>query len=597
MSPGCYAATLYPASAGPTTVDQFFSSPHPTCPVAVCLSGGGSRAMTAALGQLQALEALQANGRSLFSQTRILSTVSGGSWAGVPFTFLSNLADSDFLGVYTPPEQLTLSAIDQLSPRGLAQQITKEFSPEALSVKALLLHHSGVPADMLWQTVVSLHVLAPFGLCQPFFSLDPARVQSIRNQTFPGVPTQNQDLPAAACIVASCAAQQRPYLVCNTAVRVVESAGNAPAYAPVQATPVMTGVVGQPPASDVNGLPVGGGGVESFAFNSSPQASSAAAAEITQQRPWSLVDAVGSSSAFFAAAIENTFAQWRALPAKFAADLASHGPAAIGFLERHGVEPSAASDLLSRLAGSDAATLVDELSSLIDLAPQYTYWPVASLPCSQTLKPSYFADGGSLENTGIASALSYSDVTTIVAFVNSMTKLASGSDQSIVLDSSIPPLFGLQPYDSTTGGYAPYAGATTPASPDFRNNRVFDAASFTDLCQGLWQASGNGSFNGAAIYWQTLTTVDNPWFGVAGGRTVAVLWVYLEYNSSWHAALTDTLVKLKADELKLLSGFPHYKTLHTELSAPEINLLSNLTAWTVLTNASLFQSLFLAAGD
>ena len=68
--------------------------------VGICLSGGGSRAMGAGMGQLQALEMLTTDaGDSLLSQVVAMSTVSGGGWVGIPFTYLpSGFSDAQFLG-------------------------------------------------------------------------------------------------------------------------------------------------------------------------------------------------------------------------------------------------------------------------------------------------------------------------------------------------------------------------------------------------------------------------------------------------------------------------------------------------------------------
>ena len=69
----CYEANLYPA-----TKSQGSTSPV----TAVCLSGGGSRALTCALGQLSALNSLPAPnnpGATLLSQFQYISSVSGGT--------------------------------------------------------------------------------------------------------------------------------------------------------------------------------------------------------------------------------------------------------------------------------------------------------------------------------------------------------------------------------------------------------------------------------------------------------------------------------------------------------------------------------------
>ena len=99
------------------TVNQFFTTPPPTPGnVGVCLSGGGSRALVAGMGQLQALAYLTANGAPLLGQVKALSTVSGGSWLGVPFEDLrqSGPSDAAYLGTFNPdqgsltPDQLAL---------------------------------------------------------------------------------------------------------------------------------------------------------------------------------------------------------------------------------------------------------------------------------------------------------------------------------------------------------------------------------------------------------------------------------------------------------------------------------------------------------
>ena len=70
------------------------------------------------------------------------------------------------------------------------------------------------------------------------------------------------------------------------------------------------------------------------------------------------------------------------------------------------------------------------------------------------MKPTRFADGGNLENTGIASLLAYDDIDSVIAFVNCPNPMKAGShgviDQHsqevpntrVVVDGQIPPLFG-----------------------------------------------------------------------------------------------------------------------------------------------------------
>jgi hypothetical protein len=129
----------------PLTVNQFFPAP-PITPgnVGVCLSGGGSRALTAGMGQLQALAYLTANGAPLLGQVKALSTVSGGSWLGVPFEFLrtSGPSDSAYLGTFNPNQSnLTADQLAQLPAGNAGVPITSDFFlPELLALEALLLY-------------------------------------------------------------------------------------------------------------------------------------------------------------------------------------------------------------------------------------------------------------------------------------------------------------------------------------------------------------------------------------------------------------------------------------------------------------------------
>jgi hypothetical protein len=165
MPSGSFTTGVTSTANGPLSISQFYSTP-PSTPgsVGVCLSGGGSRALTAGMGQLRALSFLAANGKSLLSQVKALSTVSGGSWLGVPYTFLPAGAASDasYLGTYNSNQgNLTTEQLAQL-PAGNAGVPMNSFlfSPEGLAIEAYLLwEFLNVPESMLWQTVIALNIL------------------------------------------------------------------------------------------------------------------------------------------------------------------------------------------------------------------------------------------------------------------------------------------------------------------------------------------------------------------------------------------------------------------------------------------------------
>jgi hypothetical protein len=604
---GAFSAAVYPTAgvSPPLTVSQFIAAQSPGN-VAVCLSGGGSRALSAGMGQLNGLSTVQLTpGVSLFSRVRALSTVSGGSWVGVPFVYLpASTSDINYVGgPYIDPKQLTPTGLGTLPNGSIGSQITHDFTIEDMLFQALLLHWQGVPTNMLWQTVIGLHLLAPYGLFpvadaaatpNSFFTYKEATLEAIRLAN----PSLQQ---ATASLVST---RPRPYLVCNTAMFV--TSGGQSLLAPVQATSFMTGIVSVPPnVIDANGLQVGGGGVESFAFNSELTSfhASTSMATVQQRRQWALVDIVGASSAAFAASLAQLASSYARSPDLFAVTLRGRGPAAVNFLARLGVPTEASrtrlAPALAAHAQGDASPIRALAMDLEGLIPAYQYWPVWHPPVSQPIKTSQFADGGSLENSGVAAMLAYHDIQHIIAFTNTSTPLSLDRVGTIVVDDSLPPLFGYQPYVEGTG-YVLYQGAAHPNGPLYRNNQVFPPEAFWDLLNNLWAASGSGTYQSSPLYAQPLITVANPWFNVQAGRSVTVLWVYLERVHTWYQQLSSEVQTFLGPFDHMLNNFPHYSTLDTELTATEINLLANFTAWVIVSAPTAFTALFqptVAAGE
>ena len=206
------------------------------------------------------------------------------------------------------------------------------FSPELLAVQALLLHTAlRVPPDMLWQTIIGLNILSAYGLYAPTvhltptdtFSFDASVVASqVTNQSLnPTLTSESIDLYTDA---RDPARTHRPFLVCNSAMFLKEAGSALDMLAPVQITPFITGIFGTPTGEDANGRKPGGGGVNTFGFNSAYLGASGSTASVAQTRQWSLTDAVGTSSAFFAEVLQNLFAKWRQNPADLNAVMVRH---------------------------------------------------------------------------------------------------------------------------------------------------------------------------------------------------------------------------------------------------------------------------------
>ena len=135
--------------------------------------------------------------------------------------------------------------------------------------------------------------------------------------------------------------------------------------------------------------------------------------------------------------------------------------------------------------------------------------------------------------------------------------------------------------------------------PMFANNQVFDQAAFPALLQGLWEASGRESRAFPAVFSQRLAVMQNGWFGIMSAREVTVVWNYLDFVGEW-AKLFDRNKPVQAiiDAERATNGFPNYSTLKTNLSATQINLLANLTAWSLneAEGTRVFSRLFQSQG-
>ncbi|HKD45734.1 MAG TPA: hypothetical protein VKD24_08750 [Candidatus Angelobacter sp.] len=555
---------------------------------------------------------------NLLGQVKALSTVSGGSWLGVPFEFLpaAGPTDSAYLGPYvTDPGSLTVTELAALPAGNAGVPIATDFfSPEFLALEAYILwEFLDVPANMLWQTLIGLNILSAYGLYQPGTDLAPTDMFSYDQAALNAIVTAN---PSLSSETAYLIARQRPFLICNMAMLMNEAGGGVQLLAPVQSTAFLTGILGSPTGTDANGLTPGGGGITSFSFNSNFVSVNNGAALVDQTGQWALTDAVGTSSAFFAEQVANEFAYWENNLDAFFEELKKDFEDILKWIEQHlPFEVQAeARQFVTDLTAPEARALAGsiEFPVLDDMIPQYNYWPAGETSATTDPQPSQFTDGGSLENTGICGMLAYNDIENIISFVNTEVVLAAGqygvpdangkfmAGTCVVVDESLPPLFGYQPYDDCGGGYVLYSKTTSPAYPQYANSQVFPSEAFPALLEGLWAASGASAGaqpTSPAIFSQAKLTVQpNKWFGIQGGQTITVVWCYLNYAQDYVNLFAENpaVAQLIANEVAT-SSFPNYGTIDTNLTATEINLLASLTSWSVVSTdqaSNTFSGLF-----
>jgi len=585
-------ATVHATSAEPR-VDEFVEIPEQRDGnVGLCFSGGGSRALAAAWGQMRGLHQL-----GLLGKARALSSVSGGSWATVPFTYLpKSISNKQFLGgfvadphelrvtdLFTDNEAAVLDHMDKKSLGYVPTQDGMDIVALALQVPELLA--CGVPADRLWSHLIGKYVLEPFGLAAfdkeelplGWFCADESMAQQIL--------AVNKEIGDTYHTVRADDELPRPFHVINTSMFVrpcrEPKTDNFEYLAPVQATPFFTGISSVPLASASSDTAVGGGGVRSFAFDS----------DLLHVLPskMSAKSAVGDG------------------PNEGAGSSAGDSSVVL----RQG-SPFTLADITGASSAAFAEFVYNSLHDKIKLDPEFQYWPIKNLraPAGSTQE---FADGGALENLGVAAMLRYQDVDNLIVFINSENKLEKGKiekgkpkrgkNATVVVSDAIPPLFGLQPYakpkTGKPGGYIPYPPITDPGTQtgasEYGFNKVLDPGRFGELIDGLWRASTKNrdvdsrarAGKGACLFLQKDVAVQaNNWWGVQAGRSVNILWVYNNRASDWNKQLRDAV------RLVVPPSFPWYSTASTHLSKVKVNLLAHFSAWVVADNASVFEGMF-----
>ena len=583
-SPAPATGNTYEANLYPATTQQNVTTPTG----AVCFSGGGSRALSCALGQLSALTSPPPSGGSpLLSNFKYISSVSGGSWASVLYSFLpSTFSDQDFLISCVAPGSLTQAGMQTMSANCLGS-VPQQFGLESVGDFLYKMWKwgaldplSGI-SSWFWIAAIGELVLKPFSLYDAtysdkspyllpssFFSLSQGYVTNNLLPNNPGL----QGVPFY-----SVSPNGRPTLIVNFNLLNGDYSQDPPQM-PIQATAISTGSPGSAPSAPGKPPIAGGGSVESFAFTSTLGSGGTQGqdASVTMNRWYSLCDIAGCSSAFFAEYLLQYIN-------KGLDDLLDY------IAKEYNLSAFDKDALWLILTG-----LIDALSSQV--IPAYNYWEVGkSNPGNNTYG---FSDGGDFENTGILGVLAQTDVNRIVAFINSEIAITP-SGSSYTVDPCLPILFGVgengnaQVFDNTG------APGNTPLE---------------QLCKGLYNASCGDSQLGTytAAFTQTLTTVANPVSGIAAGRQITVLWVYNNRVNKWQAGLTDNgltndLTKGQANQnsngtpnggsfdgpLPTLANFPYYDTGEQIYLPPEaVNMLGQLSAWNVEQLVTQIQALF-----
>ena len=310
---------------------------------AVCISGGGVRATTCALGWIRILHR-----ENLLKDARYLCSISGGSWFNAAFSYLpESHSAAEFLGEYVPPEELTgaraVASVETKSyghaivHAGFTKELVSNFAKERAQkwanwgkngvsrLVAWLTNDPDFEANFVrfhsWARSVGAGFLLPFGMDVEGDG-EEARVHLQVAYSMAGTDSEKRANEASGVteVLTACRDPSMPYPIIVGAVTVPEDNQQ---FVPYEFTPQYSGVptlLTTPAAGEqedglkeVKGLPegltmLGGVLVEPIGANSEPPPVSAlppfnaAPALLELERQWNvpLAQAAGISSAFVA---------------------------------------------------------------------------------------------------------------------------------------------------------------------------------------------------------------------------------------------------------------------------------------------------------
>ncbi len=556
-----------------------------------CFSGGGSRALTCAWGQMLGMDTL-----NLMDKPRYISSVSGGTWASSIYTFLpETYTDKDLLGTYVAPKNLSLDDeqgtfnINTLSDHSFGNVPAGTNIDDLLTTAGTFITTNGLDNHQwLWADIIGKLVLEHYDLraegetswmSTKSFSLS----QEYATANFPQKKPSSDNFFFVR--------PGRPFIIMNDNImqKVTSTDGKVKniVQLPNQLTPVSGGVKGQTP----NGQIIGGGQVESYAYASTLDQTSAdtSPVDVSVKQPYSLIDIASTSSAFFAQAIAS-FVQAKLSDDESKESLISKIEATLTENEKESLLAQLEDDTtdivedvvdevetdVDDLLGSSIKSTIEKylknfaLQELDSIVPRYNYWPIGKNSKNEEM---LFTDGGTLDNTGVIGMLSQTDTgadnqepISLVAFVNTDSPLVIKNNK-IISAGQAAPLFGIDFIDAT-GEYQPYT--ETQKDPQHAD---FDAMSliavfanpadnngetvFDKLVKGLYatncganageQPDDDKTGSAPAFHQMELTTIANPLANISAGRPVKMLYLQNAKMLDWQNGIGNE--KLKSEIL------------------------------------------------
>eukprot|EP00947_MAST-08B_sp_MAST-8B-sp1_P002001 g2001.t1 len=270
----------------------------------------------------------------------------------------------------------------------------------------------------------------------------------------------------------------------------------------------------------------------------------------------------------------------------------------------------------SSFAAGETISLIDlpGINSLVGLKTEY-WSPSLESPAAET---NLLADGGDFENVHLIGMLKRR-VESIILFINTNQPLHSRSawdprterPRSNTTDDMWPYFFGINvvPADADEAAQQKY-------SFFYRDNQVFSENDYVPTALKLQDAQRAGQ---GVVVTTELTTVENKHWGVEAGFTCNVTWVYLSRLGEWERRLASeavrelvvppsapslassrgsrqggAIVEEEEDYGRTIqggpfNGFPQYSTGDLIYSTSKSNVLASMVGWGVMNNAEIFR--------
>jgi hypothetical protein len=521
----------------------------------IAFSGGGNRAAAAALGQLRALNRL-----GWLDKARYLSANSGGSWAVWPYTYLDQGWADCVLGRYVGPSDID----DQV----LRPDLNVTSLPEHCALSAAIYRSkfwtrlgSFRYGNEVYSDALGRMFLEPFGLNdrdKPF-TFHRAALEAILDanpddQNTHGTGLQERDF--------YCVTERRPYpVILGTLPAPADGSQGAHALFPIEATPIYTGVRDYEVVRGVlraqpSWVPIGGGYIESFAYDSYE-------------------------------------------PKRIGRDgyarVKLKGQLQRGHLRFNRRYRFTLSDVIG-MSGAAPAVAFEQISvPLTRLFPGYRHWSVARESIAedprlyQDALELLHGDGGDVDNLALSPLLAR-HVENILVLLN--------PDQAFNKAEDPNPCRYVDGKDMKNDLVAYFRDSSEAYARNFLTGpfpKHFIAQGETklrELCEAF-QRQRDSNDGKPLVHCDRYHIRSNKRFGIRGeSYRPRICWLYLDYSNGWRKQLDAAGGKhtrrLK-DGAKSFRRFPHYRTVgerpaFIDLDRKRVHALSNLTAWSLLTS-------------